>query len=140
MRAVERVRESVLPETVQEIIRTRTDAGWRLIALEWEREKGDGSEDSHLQPVPYGFRVASDCHHLEADPQELEVLTQVAQMIVQERRLPDIAEALNRKGHRMRDGERWTPSSVFELMPRLIDSSPHIFSTPEWSARRVTAR
>jgi hypothetical protein len=103
MSGVERVRESVSPEVVQEIIRDRMEAG-------------------------------------ETDPEEFEVLTQVAQMVIQESRLPRIADALNREGHRMRNGENWTPSGVFELMPRLIDSSPRIFSTVDWPMRRrVTA-
>jgi hypothetical protein len=36
----------------------------------------------------------------------------------------------------MRNGENWTSSGVFELMPRLIDSSPRIFSTMDWPMRR----
>jgi len=139
MSGVERVRESVSPELAQEIIRDRTEAGWRLVALEWERDR-EGGEQGHLEPVPYGLRVASDCRHLEADPEEFEVLTEVAQLVIQESRLPQISDALNSKGHRMRNGEKWTPSGVFELLPRLIDSSPRIFSTVDWPMRRrVTA-
>jgi hypothetical protein len=138
MSGVERFRESVSPEVAQAIIRERMEAGWRLVGLEWERDSV-GADDSHLEPVPYGLRVASDCCHLEADPEEFEVLTQVAQMVVQESRLPQIADALNRQGHRMRNGENWTSSGVFELMPRLIDSSPHIFSTVDWANRRRVA-
>lgn len=145
MSTVERIREAVSPDSAEERMRHRSQSGWRLVAMEWERDKtaagGERSDDSHLEPVPYGLRVALDCRHLESDPQELEVLTQVAQMIVHESRLPEIAEALNRKGHRTRNGQPWTPSGVFELMPRLIDTSPRIFATPDWPARRrsVTA-
>jgi hypothetical protein len=135
MSGVERVRESVSPELAQEIIRDRTAAGWRLVGLEWERESA-GGEDGHLEPVPYGLRVASDCRHLETDPEEFEVLTQLAQLTIQESHLAQIADALNSKGHRMRNGEKWTPSDVFRLMPRLIDSSPRIFSTADWPMRR----
>jgi hypothetical protein len=135
MSGVERLRESVSPELAQETIRDRMGAGWRLVGLEWERDSTLGTE-SHLEPVPYGLRVAPDCCHLEADPAEFEVLTQVAQMIVQESCLPRIADALNRKGHRMRNGENWTSAGVFELMPRLIDSSPRIFSAVDWPMRR----
>jgi hypothetical protein len=139
MSGAARVRQSVSPEVAQDIIRDRTEAGWRLVGLEWERDS-TASVESHLEPVPYGLRVAVDCCHLEADPAELEVLTQVAQMVIQESRLPQIAEALNRKGHRMRNGENWTSSGVFELMPRLIDSGPRIFSSVDWPMRRrVTA-
>lgn len=138
MSGVERVRESVAPDAAQEIIRNRMEAGWRLVGLEWERDRADG-DDRRLEPVPYGFRVAPDCRHLEADPDEFEVLTLVAQMIVQESSLPQIADALNRKAHRMRSGKDWTPAGVFELMPRLVDSSPRIFSTADWPMRRVMA-
>lgn len=135
MSNVERVRESVSPELAQGIIRDRTEAGWRLVGLEWERDS-TGGKDGHLEPVPYGLRVASDCRHLETDPDEFEVLTQIAQLVIQESRLAQIADALNSKGHRTRDGEHWTPSGVFKLMPRLVDSSPRIFSAVDWPIRR----
>ncbi len=133
--SVERVRESVLPEAAQEIIRDRTEAGWRLVGLEWERDNA-GIEDGHFEPVPYGLRVASDCRHLAREPNEFEVLTQIAQLVIQESRMAQIADALNTQGYRMRNGDRWTPSGVYELMPRLVDSSPHIFSEAEWPMRR----
>jgi hypothetical protein len=139
MAGVERVREAVSIDRVQEAIQERIEAGWRLVGLEWERHRDGVAADIHLEPVPYGLRIAPDCCHLEADPAELEVLTQIAQMVIQEKRLPRIADDLNRKGHRMRDGRTWTPSGVFELMPRLIDSSPRIFSSTEWTTRRHIA-
>lgn len=136
MSGMERVREFVTTGTADDVIRRRSEAGWRLVALEWERQNTGSAEESQFEPVPYGLRVAPDCQHLEPDPQELEVLTQVAQMIVQERRLPEIADSLNQKGHRTRSGGPWTPSRVFELMPSLIDRSPRIFAKPEWPERR----
>ena len=134
--SVERVRESVSEDSLQDVVRERTEAGWRLVAMEWERDGSEVGDAPHLEPIPYGFRVAPDCRHLEAEPREIEVLATVAQMIVQEGRLPQIAETLNHRGLRTRDGQRWTPTGVFELMPRLIDASPRIFSAPEWPARR----
>jgi hypothetical protein len=31
---------------------------------------------------------------------------------------------------------RWTPVSVFQMLPRLIEVGPKIFSTREWQERR----
>jgi hypothetical protein len=137
MAKVERMRDSLAYESPSEVIERRTAAGWRMSAIEWERDVEDGeAADERLEP-PFGLRVAGDCRHLEVDAAEHEVLTLVAQMIVHERRLPDIAEALNQRGHRTREGRRWGPAAVFDLMPRIIESSPGIFSSPSWPARRM---
>jgi hypothetical protein len=42
---------------------------------------------------------------------------------------------LNRKRFRTRAGANWTPGSVFDMLPRLIQVGPRIFSSTEWSAR-----
>jgi hypothetical protein len=138
--ATKRVRDLVLNETAEEIIRRRTEEGWRIVTIEWERDAPGVLEDRQLEPVPFGFRIAGDCLHLEADPIELQVLTLVTGMIVQERRLSAISEALNQSGYRTRDGQRWTPVTVFELMPRIVESGPRIFANPNWPVGIRAAR
>jgi hypothetical protein len=137
--ATKHLRDSILNETPEDIIHRRTEEGWRMVAIEWEREFPGALEDPQLEPVPFGFRIAGDCRHLEADPIELESLTLVTEMIIRERRLAPISEALNQKGYRTREGQRWTPSTVFELMPRIVDSGPRIFAGPQWPVR-IAAR
>lgn len=140
--AKEHLRDRILGGTAEEAVKRRTEEGWRLVAIEWERDVPNGaiSEDKQHEPVPFGFRIANDCRHLESDPVELEILALVTEMIVRERPLPAISEALNSKGYRTRDGRHWTPSAVFELMPRIIESGPRIFDTPNWRERRSAAR
>jgi hypothetical protein len=56
-------------------------------------------------------------------------------LIVQDAALSLVAEELNRKGFRTRGGAGWTPGAVFDLLPRLIEVGPRIFSSSEWTAR-----
>jgi len=66
------------------------DAGWSLVALEWEREvevSGVPEEppgSGRLGRNPFGLRIASDCRHLEDDPLEMQTLKFLAEMIVQD--------------------------------------------------------
>ena len=48
----------------------------------------------------------------------------------------DVAEELNKRRFRTRAGFAWNPASVFELLPRLIEAGPRIFTSDEWIARR----
>ena len=90
--------------------------------------------------VPYGLRVAQDCMHLEENPDEVRVLLQILEGIVQDQPMSAIAQALNQGGNLMRSLEPWTQSAVFELLPRLIDFGPHLFSREEWVERRKKLR
>jgi hypothetical protein len=47
-----------------------------------------------------------------------------------------MADALNIREYRTRDGRPWTAASVFKLTPRLIEVAPRILSGTEWEARR----
>jgi hypothetical protein len=140
--AKEHLRERILSGTVEDAIQRRTGEGWQIVAIEWERDISNGitSEDRQREPVPFGLRIADDCRHLESDPLELEILAFVTEMIVRERPLPAISEALNQRGFQTRDGQPWTPATVFELMPRIVDSGPRIFAAPNWRERRTNAQ
>ena len=102
--------------------------------------RGLESGDPALRPVnevvPFGLRVASDCEHLEEDRQEKEVILKALELIVLDYRLSQIAVELNRLKYRTREGTGWNAASVFELLPRLIDVGPRIFSSQEWAERR----
>ena len=137
------LRDRILSGIGEDTIKRRTEEGWRLVAIEWERDVpngGDIPEDRQREPIPFGFRIADDCRHLESDPVELEILTFATEMIVRERSLPAISEALNDRGFRTRDGQRWTPVTVFELMPRIIEWGPRILASPNWRERRSAAQ
>ena len=88
------------------------------------------------EEIPYGLRIASDCRHLEENPAEVSALTVMMEGIVADRRLSAIAEDLNRRGFRGRDGDLWTQVSVFHMLPRLIEFGPRIYGRDEWRERR----
>ena len=50
--------------------------------------------------------------------------------------LSRVAVELNQRGRRTRDNTAWTAASVFDLLPRLIDTGPRVFSSQEWAQRR----
>jgi hypothetical protein len=86
--------------------------------------------------LPYGMRVASDCHHIEEDPGETEVLRIVLRMVTQDRPLSKITDELNQREYRTRAGNQWTMSDVFRLMPVLVDNGPRIFADAAWAKVR----
>jgi hypothetical protein len=137
MAKLERVREAFSGRLDLDDINRKLSAGWRLVALEWERESEEAtpSEKRWLEP-PYGLKVAEDCYHLEENPREMEVLHGIMELIVRDLSLPRMAEELNRRGFATREGKPWTTLAIFNVFPRLIDSAPEIFSTDEWSIRR----
>ncbi len=58
------------------------------------------------------------------------------ELTIQDGPYSSIADELNRRGFRTRDGVRWTPVSVFQMLPRLIEVGPTIFNTEDWQRRR----
>ena len=134
----ERVQELRSFAPAAEELRNRGEDGWRMAAVVWEREVE--SDDPALRPVnevvPFGLRVASDCEHLEEDRHENEVILKALELIFLDYRLSQIAVELNRLKYRTRAGTGWNAASVFELLPRLIDVGPRIFSSQEWAERR----
>ncbi|MDX2153279.1 MAG: hypothetical protein SFV54_21215 [Bryobacteraceae bacterium] len=135
MAMMERKREPVTTLPTKAEMDQRAAEGWRLSAVEWVREipntGGRASED-----VPYGMRISSDCSHLEADPQEQEVMSAAMSLIVQDQPLSAIAAALNQRGYITRRGMPWGPAEVFDLMPRLVEAGPKLFTRPDWPRLR----
>ncbi len=138
MARIERIREVVTGSVDLEYMRQKTDAGWKLAALEWRREIEGEEAAQHVivEEIPYGLRVAADCSRLEEDPDERGVLIQMMELIVQDYSVTLTAAELNKRGLRARDGSHWTPVSVFNMLPRLIEVGPRIFSSDEWEQRR----
>lgn len=138
MARVERIRESVTGPVDADHMRQKTAAGWRLVALEWQREiQGEQAEyETLIQEVPYGLRVASDCLHLVEDRDEKNALIVMMELIIREDPFSQVAIELNRQGFLTRSGSPWTPVSVFNMLPRLIEVGPIIFSSEEWEARK----
>jgi hypothetical protein len=66
----------------------------------------------------------------------MEILNCLAEMIVQDLSYQRMADALNHREFRTRDGRPWTPLAVFKLTPRLIEVAPRILSGVEWENRK----
>ena len=138
MANVERTRQVVSGQFGPEELRRKLEEGWKPVAIEWEREIAvEAAAHTTAAPeVPFGLRVAGDCSHLEEDPKEREVLFQIMELTIQDGPYSGIAEELNRLGFRTRHGKKWTPVSVFQMLPRLIEAGPGILNSEEWRQRR----
>jgi hypothetical protein len=138
MAKLDRVREVVkgIPDPVY--LAQRSEAGWKLVALEWERigQAGETQKPPVREEVPYGLRVSDDCFHLEENPEELQILMLMMEEIVQDNPLSKVVSALNAAGFRTREGDPWDAVGVFNMLPRLIEVGPRMFSTEEWELRR----
>jgi hypothetical protein len=135
MKKTERVRQVVSGSLGEEDLKQQTEKGWKLVAVEWEREV-EVAEDALQGDVPYGLQIASQTQGLEENPAEREILVQLLELLVQEGSYARIADEINRRGFRTREGARWTAVSVFEMLPRLIEVGPHVFRSAEWQKRR----
>jgi hypothetical protein len=58
------------------------------------------------------------------------------ELIVQDYSITLVASELNKRDLRIRTGGLWTPVAVFNMLPRLIEVGPHIFSSDDWEKRR----
>jgi len=136
MAKMERVREVLSGQLTSEYINQRTAAGWRLAAAIWERPQTGEAGSRPVEEVPYGLKISDDCSELEEDLHEREALVVMLELIVQDKPLSLVAEELNNRGLRTRQQMKWTPGSVFDMLPRLIEVGPRIFTSEEWVVRR----
>jgi len=141
MAKVERIREVLSKPLEPEYIKQRVEAGWKLVAVEWEREveAGEKGRPGIVEEVPYGLRVGDDRANLVENPAETQVLIRMLDGIVQDCPFSKIAEELNRGGLRTRNGSKWQAVSVYNMLPRLIQVGPRIFSSEEWQTRKKHA-
>src|SRR5438552_7852736 len=135
---VERVRQVLSSPFGAEELRNQTEQGWKIVAIEWERELPEAAPQAAPsgEEPPFGLQVSKDSDQLEVNPTEREALFLMMELTVQEGPYSRIADELNRRGFRTRSGHQWTPVSVFQMLPRLIEVGPRIFSTEEWQERR----
>jgi hypothetical protein len=135
MKKTERVRQLLTGPLQDADLKQNAEKGWRVVAIEWEREV-DVPEERLPGDVPFGLQLVADAQQLVDDPDEREILFQLMELMVEEGSYARIADEINRRGFRTRDGSRWTPVSVFEMLPRLIEVGPHVFRSAEWEKRR----
>ncbi len=135
----ERIREPLSGLPTLDHLVERTSAGWKLVALEWEREAVAAPAEPPLQvieEIPYGLQVAPDCSGLIESPSERQIIIIALDMIVEDRPLSHVADELNRRGFKMREGRPWTPAALFTLLPRMIQVGPKVFASEEWNTRK----
>ncbi|MEO8594505.1 MAG: recombinase family protein [Candidatus Solibacter sp.] len=135
----ERIRESLSSLPTLEYLVERIDAGWKPVAIEWEREAagaGDAAVPPTAEEIPYGLRVSDDCTGLVESLSERQIIITALDMMVDDRPLSQIAEELNRRGYTTRDAKPWTPSALFTLLPRMIQIGPRVFRSDEWATRK----
>jgi len=138
MAKVERIREVLQEPLTPEYLRERTAAGWKPVAVEWQRETETAETDPGRlsEEVPFGLRVADDGKRLTENPTEKQALMLIMEKIVLDSPISEIADELNRQGFRTRQGFNWNEATVFDMLPRLIDAGPQLLSGDEWVERR----
>ena len=135
----ERIRDVISEPFSPEVMKQRTAAGWQLVSIEWRRELPDDekpTEGAFNEEIPYGLRISDDCQRLEPDPHENATLMLMMELLVQDFPLSSVVSDLNEKGFRTREGRPWSRVTVFNMLPRLIEVGPRLFSTEEWEKRR----
>jgi hypothetical protein len=138
----ERIRDVISGPFSSEIIGQRTAAGWQLVSIEWRRELPDLealTEGAFSEDIPYGLRISDDCQRLEIEPTENQALMLMMDLLGQDFSYSHIVSDLNEKGFRTREGRSWTRVAVFNMMPRLIEVGPRLFSSEEWKTRQQKA-
>lgn len=136
----ERMRDVLSQPFSPAIIAQRTAAGWQMVSIEWRRELPDSEAPSTAaaaEAIPYGLRISDDCQRLEVDPAENRVLLLMMDLLAQDFSYSAIVSTLNEQGFRTREGKSWSRVAVFNMMPRLIEVGPRIFSSDEWEQRRL---
>lgn len=138
MARVERIREMLSSPLTTAYIDRKAAEGWKPVVVVWERQvEGGKPEPANItEDVPYGLKISEDCLQLEQDIQEKEALVVMLEMIIQDKPLSEIAESLNQRGFHTRHNTQWTPGTVFDMLPRLIEVGPRVFTSEEWVARR----
>jgi hypothetical protein len=135
----ERIRETLSGLPTLEHLVERVEAGWKPVAIEWEREAAGArlaTNEHEVEEIPYGLRVSEDGTGLVASETERQIVIVALDMIVEDRPLSQVADELNRRGHTTREGNPWTPSALFTLLPRMIQVGPKVFRSEEWVTRK----
>jgi hypothetical protein len=135
----ERIRDVVSGPFSSEILQQRSAAGWQLVSIEWRRELPDSetpSDGAFAEDIPYGLRISEDGLRLEVDPAENRALMLMMELLGQDFSYSSIVSDLNEKGFRTRSGKPWTRVAVFNMMPRLIEVGPRLFSSEAWKAQQ----
>ena len=124
-------RRGVSLVSVAESLDTGTAAGRLVLNImtavsQWEREAiGERTRDAmhhkrangeRVGTVPFGYRMAADALHLEADPAEQGILSRIRELKTAGHTTRQIADELNRQGFTTRRGTAWRFQYVAEAL------------------------
>jgi len=81
----ERTRDILSGLLTHELLRQRTDAGWRITSIEW-RENSPATPQfaSPVEDIPYGLRISEHCLRLELHPEQNRILRHMTELLVQD--------------------------------------------------------
>ena len=108
MAKVERMRQEMPQSISPDDLARQAEQGWKLVAVEWERELPESEQAARAEEIPFGLQISQDASRLEENPHEQEVLQLMMELTVHDGPYSAIADELNRRGYRTRDGFRWT--------------------------------
>jgi len=126
-------KRSVALISVAESLDTASAAGRLVITImaavsQWEREAiGERTRDAlrhkrtsgeRVGNIRFGFRLSPDGKHVEPDPGEQGVLTEIGHLRQSGHMIRGIAAALNRKALRTRRGSAWRLEHVARIIKR----------------------
>src|ERR1700733_10883145 len=135
----ERIRDVISGPFSPEVIQQRAAAGWQMVSIEWRRGRPEGetpAQGAFGEDIPYGLKISDDCTRLEVEPTENRAMMLMMELLGQDFSYSSIVSDLNEKGFRMRDGKPWNRVAVFNMMPRLIEAGPRMFSSEDWKKLR----
>lgn len=135
MARTERWHERVSDLPTAEELRERARQGWKIAAIEWQREAPAAAEGGEIrrEETPYGLLTPAGDTELTPSPREEEELRLILRMVIDDRNtLATVAAELNRRGFRTRHGRSWSQRAVFDMLPRLVEVAPRFFGRPDW--------
>jgi site-specific DNA recombinase len=82
----------------------------------------NGLAEEHKWPnnnPPLGYSLTSE-NRLSVDEKESNLVTDIFELYIELRSMPDVASQLNQRGHRTTDGGEWTPRAVGDVLRNQI--------------------
>ena len=139
MARFEKLRENVSELPTEEEVREKAAEGWKLVAVEWQREAPARAEEP-AHETPFGLCAADGGTELRPDRGEQEILRLILGMVIDDdNSLEQVAAELNRRGLPRRGGRSWNQGAVFNMLPRLVEVAPQIFARADWSTQNALA-
>ena len=93
----EKLRDLIEEPVSLDYFQERVAQGWRLKAIEWEKDGEAKAPEAREQP-PYGLELVPESASLEPNPAELGVMMTILELIVVEKGVSYIADELNARG------------------------------------------